>query len=73
MEENNPLTAEKAKNDERAFHARSKYLSDAALRSVHINSQRVLPRGMHQCYVVEAPTESANELIEQALKQLGGK
>jgi hypothetical protein len=75
VEQNNPLKAEKvdAEHDERAFHARSKYLSDAALRSVHINSRRVLPRGVHQCYVVETPTESASELFEQALRQLGAK
>jgi hypothetical protein len=60
-------------HDERAFDVRSKYLSHAALRSVHINSHRVLPRGVHQCYVVEAPTEGAAELFAQALRQLGGK
>jgi hypothetical protein len=60
-------------HDERTFHARSKGLAHAALLSVHINSQRMLPRGVHQCYVVEAPSESANELFEQALKQLGCK
>jgi hypothetical protein len=75
VEQNNPLRTENvdAEHEERAFHARSKYLSHAALRSVHINSHRVLPRGVHQCYLVEAPTESANELFEQALRQLGGK
>ena len=75
LEQNNPLKAEKLdpEHDERAFDVRSKYLSHAALCSVHINSHRVLPRGVHQCYVVEAPTESANELFEQALRQLEGK
>ena len=75
VEQNNPLKTENvyAEHDERAFHVRSKYLSHAALRSVHINSHRVLPRGVHQCYVVEAPTESANELFEQALRQMEGK
>ena len=75
VEQNNPLKTENvdAEHEERAFHVRSKYLSHAALRSVHINSHRVLPRGVHQCFVVEAPTESANELFEQALRQLEGK
>ena len=74
-EQNNLLKKENScgEHDERAFHARSKYLSHAALRAVHINSHRVLPRGVHQCYVVEAPTESIGELFEQALKQLEGK
>jgi hypothetical protein len=57
--------------EERAFHLHSEYLSGAALRSGHIHSHRVLPRGVHQCYVVEAPSESASELIEQALRQMG--
>jgi hypothetical protein len=75
VEQNNPLEAEKvdAEHDERAFDVRSKYLTHAAVRSVHINSHRVLPRGVHQCYVVEAPTESADELIQQALRHLEGK
>jgi hypothetical protein len=73
--QNSPLKAENeyAEHDERAFHVRSNYLSHAALRSVHINSHQVLPRGVHQCYLVEAPTESIGELFEQALKQLEGK
>jgi hypothetical protein len=49
------------------------FFTPVRVRSVHTNSHRVLPRGVHQCYVVEAPTESANELFEQALKQLGEK
>ena len=75
VEQNNPLKTENvdAEHDEHAFHVRSKYLSHAALRSVHINSHRVLPPGVHRCYVVEVPTESANELFEQALRQLEGK
>ncbi len=75
VEQNNPPNAENvsAEHNERAFEVRSKYLSHAALRSVHINSHRVLPRGVHQCYVVEAPTESADELIQQALRHLEGK
>ena len=75
MEQDKPLKTENvdAEHEERAFHVRSKYLSHAALRSVHINSHRVLPRGVHHCYVVEAPSESADELFEQALRQLGGK
>lgn len=74
-EENTTLKTENAyaEHEERAFHVRSKHLSHAALRSVHINSHQVLPRGVHQCYEVEAPIESANELFEQALRQLGGK
>jgi hypothetical protein len=74
-EQNKPLKTENvyAEHDGRAFHVRSKYLSHAALRSVHINSHRVLPRGVNQCYVVEAPTESASELFEQALRQMEGK
>jgi len=74
-EQNNPVKAEKvdAEHDQQTFDVRSKYLSHAALRSVHINSHRVLPRGVHQCYVVEAPTESATELFAQALRHLEGK
>jgi hypothetical protein len=73
--EQNKLKKENSfgEHDERTFHARSKYLSHAALRSIQINSQPVLPRGVHQCYVIEAPSESASELFAQALKQLGGK
>jgi hypothetical protein len=59
--------------EERAFHVRSEYLSCAALRSSHIDSHHVLPRGVHQCYVVEAPTETVAELFAQALRQLEGK
>jgi hypothetical protein len=75
VEQNNPLKKKNSygEHDERAFHVRSKYLSHASLRSVHINSHRVLPRGVHQCHVVEAPTESASELFEQALRQMEGK
>jgi hypothetical protein len=75
VEQNNPLKTENvdAEHEERAFHVRSKYLSHAALRSIHINSHRLLPRGVHQCYVVEAPTETVAELFAQALRQLEGK
>lgn len=71
-EQNNQFKTENvyAEHEERAFYVRSKYLSHAALRSPHIRSDRTLPRGVHQCYVVEAPTESAAELFEQALRQL---
>ena len=74
-EQNNLLKKENSceEHDEHAFHVRSQYLSHAALRSVHINSHRVLPRGVHQCYVVEAPTETVAELFAQALRQLEGK
>jgi hypothetical protein len=62
----------KTEQQEREFHVRSKYLCHAALRSVHIHS-RVLPRDLHQCYVVEVPTETASELFVAALRRLEGK
>jgi hypothetical protein len=64
---------EYSEQNEQAFHTRAQYFSHAALRSTQIRSHRVLPRGVHQCYVVETPTESASELFEQALRQLGAK
>ena len=60
-------------HEERTFHVRSKYLSHAALRSVHIHSHRVLRRDLRECYLVETPTESATELFAQALRQLEDK
>jgi len=75
VEQNNPLNAEKvdAEHNERAFHIRSKYLSHAALRSVHISSHRILRRGVHQCHEVTAPVETAEELFRQALRHLEEK
>ena len=75
VEQNDPLEVEKvdAEHDERAFHVRSKYLSHAALRSVHISSHRILRRGVHQCHEVTAPVETAEELFRQALRHLEEK
>jgi hypothetical protein len=75
VEQNNPVNTENeyAEHDERAFHVRSKCLSHAALRSVHITSHRILRRGVHQCHEVTAPVETAEELFRQALRHLEEK
>jgi hypothetical protein len=72
VEQSSPLKikTEYGQQEERVFHTRARYFSHAALRSVHINPHWVLQRGVHQCFAVEAPCESASELFEQALKQL---
>ena len=74
-EQNDPLKAEKidTQHDEWAFDVCSKYLTHAALRSVHISSHRILRRGVHQCHEVTAPLETAEELFRQALRHLEEK
>jgi len=74
-EQDNLLKKENScgEHDERAFHARSTYLSHAALRSVQFHSHAVLRRGVHQCHEVTAPVETAEELFRQALRHLEGK
>jgi hypothetical protein len=44
-----------------------------ALRSPHIAKHLPLRSDIHRCYVVEEPSESADTLITQALRQLEGK
>lgn len=55
---------------ERVLRVRSKYLYRAALRGPHASSHKTLPRGIHQCFEVNAPAEPAEELFRQGLKKL---
>jgi len=55
------------RDQEARFHQKAKRLSLAALETSHISTR---PRRDVVCWEIETPTETASELIEQALEKL---
>ena len=68
-----PTLQEQQVFDERAkqaFEQRAQALAHCALRSTRLYTHQALRRGVHQCFEVTAPVETAEELFRQGLKQL---
>jgi hypothetical protein len=59
-------TFEYTEHHEHAFHTRTKYLSHVAMKT--IQSHRL--RHVSRCFSVSVPSESADVLIEQAIRRL---
>jgi len=74
-ESQTPSVSEKANLDtvekvERRERIAAIYVK-AAMKSAHIKNQRTLKRGIHACWIVEAPEQDAATLIAEAMKRLG--